>query len=62
MDELASYAIVVVIRTGSDGVTRGVVGVPEHGDLPEFHERPSRCKRRSAQLIAGHIDTAMRKW
>jgi len=40
VDELLPYALVVVIRTGEDGVTRGVVGVPEHNDLPEFHEGP----------------------
>lgn len=40
VDELLPYALVVVIRTGEDGVTRGVVGVPEHADLPEFHEGP----------------------
>ena len=40
MDELLPYALVVVVRTGEDGVTRGIVGVPELNDLPEFHEGP----------------------
>ena len=40
VDELLPFALVVVIRTGEDGVTRGIVGVPEHNDLPEFHEGP----------------------
>lgn len=40
VDDLLPYALVVVIRTGEDGVTRGIVGVPEHDDLPEFHEGP----------------------
>ncbi|WP_449395610.1 hypothetical protein [Devosia riboflavina] len=40
VDGLAPFALVVVIRTGEDGVTRGVVGVPQHDDLPEFHEGP----------------------
>lgn len=40
VDELEPYALVVVIRTGEDGVTRGVVGVPQHLDLPEFDDGP----------------------
>lgn len=40
IDVLEPYALVVLIRTGVDGVTRGVVGVPQHDDLPEFHEGP----------------------
>ena len=40
VDELLPFALVVVIRTGDDGVTRGIVGVPEHEDLPEFDEGP----------------------
>lgn len=40
VDELLPYALVVVIRTGEDGVTRALVGVPEFNDLPEFHEGP----------------------
>lgn len=40
VDELAPFALVVVIRTGDDGETRGVVGVPQQDDLPEFQEGP----------------------
>lgn len=40
VDELEPFALVVIIRTGEGGVTRGLVGVPQHGDLPEFHEGP----------------------
>lgn len=40
MDELLPFSLVVVIMTGSDGRPRAVVGVPQHHDLPEFHEGP----------------------
>lgn len=40
VDELAPFALVVVIRTGDDGKMRGAVGVPQHDDLPEFQEGP----------------------
>lgn len=40
IDGVAPYSIVVVVQTGTDGVTLGTVSVPEHDDLPEFHEGP----------------------
>jgi hypothetical protein len=45
MDELLPFSLVVVIMTGSDGRTRAVVGVPEHHDLPEFHEGPFSVRK-----------------
>ncbi|MBN9333948.1 hypothetical protein [Devosia sp.] len=61
VDELLPFALVVVIRTGEDGVTRGIVGIPEYQDLPEFHEGPFRVEQalRTADRWAlryGHED------
>ena len=51
VDDLLPFALVVVIMAGSDGRPRGVVGVPQHNDLPEFHEGPFSVEK--ALRVAG---------
>jgi len=42
VDDLASNAIGLIVRTGDDGVTTGRIKLPEWHELPAGYNRPHR--------------------
>lgn len=49
--------VVLIIRTGRDDITRGIIALPSHFDLPETEEGPYRVREavRLAKLYAVHF-------